>query len=73
MGRDTKDNKKKNRNCYNCGKKNNYKYECMYDKKQKASGVSIANLDDEISKIIAMMSIGIVIELNMTTPNSSKD
>ena len=45
----------------------------MYDKKQKASSVSIANLDDEILKIIAMMSLGIVIELNMTTPNSFKD
>ena len=65
--------KKIYRNCYNSSKKGHYKSECSYDKKQKTSGVSTANLVDKISGILAMMSLGTVTDMNMTTPNSSKD
>ena len=67
------DNKKKNRNCYNCSKKDHYKFECQYDKKQKTSGASTTNFVDEISEIVAMMLLGILTEVNTTTPNFSKD
>ncbi|XP_071916176.1 uncharacterized protein [Coffea arabica] len=51
----------------------NFVNERKYDKKQKTCGVSTANLVDKISEIVAMMSLGMVTEVNMITPNSSKN
>ena len=69
----SKDNKKKNRNCYNCGKKGHYKAECKLNKKQKKNVAPSANLVDECAEIVAMMTLGTVTELHMTTPTPSKD
>ncbi|XP_071928279.1 uncharacterized protein [Coffea arabica] len=69
----SKDNKKKNRNCYNCGKKCHYKAEHKLNKKQKKNVAPSANLVDECAEIVAMMTFGTLTELHMTTPTSSKD
>lgn len=68
----SKDNKKKNRVCYNCGKKGHYKAECKLNKKQKKNAPN-ANLVDECAEFVATLSLGTVTELNMATPTSSKD
>ena len=69
----SKDNKKKNRNCYNCGKKSHYKAECKLNKKQKKNDVPSTNLVDECVEIVAMMTLGTVTKLHMAEPTPSRD
>lgn len=67
------DNKKKNRNYYNCGRKKHYKAECKVNKKQNKNDASSANLVNECADIVAMLTLGTVVELHMATPTLSKD
>jgi hypothetical protein len=67
---------KKNRLCFNCGKKGHYIRECRFLKDKKKENGSNSNMANAVEEIIAMvteMRIGMITEVNMATATNSSD
>jgi hypothetical protein len=67
---------KKNRLCFNCGKKGHYIRECRFLKNKKKEDANSSNMANAVEEIIAMvteMRIGMITEVHMAAATNSSN
>jgi hypothetical protein len=67
---------KKNKLCFNCGKKGHYICKCKFLKNKKKGNGSNSNMANAVEEIIAMvieMRIGMITEVNIAATTNSSD